>query len=152
MPEQPSIAASIERTVAEFVASNPATADQLLPLLHFVQQENGYIAIDALSTIARTLNLSRAEVFGVVSFYDDFHTEPRGATVEICAAEACQSLGCRSLLADARENLGPRVAVKEVFCLGNCTVGPSARIGNEILGRATLPRIQAMLDATEDRA
>ncbi|MFP6837769.1 MAG: NAD(P)H-dependent oxidoreductase subunit E [Pseudomonadales bacterium] len=93
--------ASIERTVAEFAESNPVTADQLLPFLHHVQQANGYIGADAVALIGKLLNLSRAEVFGVVSFYDDFHSEPQTTIVEICGAEACQALGCRSLLANA---------------------------------------------------
>jgi formate dehydrogenase subunit gamma len=148
MPEQPPISGSIEHAVAEFLDANPATSDQLLPLLHFVQQTHGHIPIDTLGTISQALNLSRAEVFGVVSFYDDFRTEPHGVTVEICGAEACQALGCRSLHADLRANLDQNVNVKEVFCLGNCAVGPSVRIGNKVLGRATLPRIQAVLGET----
>jgi formate dehydrogenase subunit gamma len=67
--------------------------------------------------------------------------------VEVCAAEACQALGCRSLLAQIAEELGESAAVKEVFCLGNCTVGPSVRIGDKVLGRATLERVRAALQA-----
>jgi len=119
-----------------------------LPLLHFVQQAHGHIADDALGPIAEALNLSRAEVFGVVSFYDDFHAGRRGAVVEICAAEACQALGCRALLADVRATLGASAHVSEVFCLGNCAAGPSARIADRVLGRATAARIAAALEAT----
>ena len=140
--------APIQRTVAEFAESNPVTADQLLPLLHHVQQANGYIDAEAVALIGQTLNLSRAEVFGVVSFYDDFHSEPQTAMVEICGAEACQALGCRSLLAEVAARLGQDV-IKEVFCLGNCAVGPSARIGNRIIGRATTDDIEAALGVAQ---
>jgi formate dehydrogenase subunit gamma len=149
MGDQSANVESVELTVAEFVDNNPATADQLLPLLHSVQQAHGYVPLDAMAGIASALNISRAEVFGVMSFYDDFVTEPRSATVEICGAEACQSLGCRSLLAEAAAGLEPGVTVREVFCLGNCAVGPSVRIGNRVLGRATLSRIQAALDGVD---
>jgi formate dehydrogenase subunit gamma len=152
MSEQPSTDAAIERTVADFTDANPATADQLLPLLHFVQQAYGCVPDGAIKTIAQTLNISRAEVFGVVSFYDDFRLEPVGDTVEVCAAEACQALGCRSLLAEIVEELGESAAIKEVFCLGNCTVGPSVRIGDKVLGRATVGRIRAALRAAQSAA
>lgn len=134
------------RTVEGFGKSNPLTSDQLLPLLHVVQQAHGCISNDALALIAETLNISRAEVFGVVSFYEDFLTELLGATVEICGAEACQALGCRSLITEATARFGAKVTVKEVFCLGNCTVGPSARIGDRVIGRATLRRIEVALE------
>ena len=137
---------TIDSTVAEFVASNPATADRLLPLLHAVQQAHGRISDEAVALVAQTLNLSRADVFGVVSFYEDFRTEAPTQSVDICGAEACQALGCRSLLAEAATSLAPNVAVREVFCLGNCAVGPSARIGARVLGRATVAGIQAALD------
>ena len=145
MSEQSSTDAAIERTVADFTDSNPATADQLLPLLHFVQQAYGCIPGNAFKPIAETLNIARAEVFGVVSFYDDFCLEPVAGTVAVCAAEACQALGCRSLLAEIAEEFGQSVVVKEVFCLGNCAVGPSVRIGDKVLGRATVERTRTAL-------
>jgi formate dehydrogenase subunit gamma len=138
---------TIERTVAEFSESHPLTADQLLPLLHSIHNKHGHIPADAIGLVAEALNVSRAEVFGVVSFYDDFSTVLKAARVEICAAEACQALGCRSLLAEAGAALEPNVVVEEVFCLGNCAAGPSARIADKILGRATLASIQAVLDS-----
>jgi len=140
---------TIPATIAEFTRLHGDAADQLLPLLHFVQQAHGHIASDALGSIAEALNLSRAEVFGVVSFYDDFHAGRR-PVVQICAAEACQALGCRALLADVRATLGANAVVTEVFCLGNCAAGPSARIGDRVLGPATAARINAALAATPD--
>ena len=138
---------SIEQTVTAFSETHSTSQDQLLPLLHAVAREHGYIPEEAVGVIADALNLSRADVFGVLSFYDDFRGEPSSQILEICGAEACQALGCRSLLDELPANLGPGVMVKEVFCLGNCAVGPSARVGNTILGRATPAQIRAALDS-----
>ncbi len=102
-----------------------------------------------MAGIAQLLNISRAEVFGVVSFYDDFVLEPEGVLVAICGAEACQALGCRELLAQAEQELPPEVRVKEVFCLGNCASGPSARIGDRVLGRATMATVAQALEVLE---
>lgn len=135
---------AIAQTVAEFVAEQNAAADRLLPLLHRVQEAHGCIPETAMADIAQALNVSRAEVFGVVSFYDDFLLEPRNSEVQICGAEACQALGCKALLAEARGQLAD-VHVREVFCLGNCAVGPSARVGDRVIGRATLAGIRAAL-------
>ena len=140
---------SISDSLARFTEMGATTSDQLLPLLHYVQSAHGCIPVEAMPDIAELLNISRAEVFGVVSFYDDFHVEPRGLVLEICGAEACQALGCRRLLAAARDTLGQRVQVKETFCLGNCAAGPSARIGSRVLSRATLQTIADELTLAE---
>jgi len=147
MPEN----SSIEQMVTAFSETHSTSQDQLLPLLHTVQQEHGYIPQEAVGTIADALNLSRADVFGVLSFYDDFRGEPSNQIVEVCGAEACQALGCRSLLDDLPASLGAGVTVREVFCLGNCAAGPSARIGDTILGRATSTGIRTVLDSEPDR-
>jgi formate dehydrogenase subunit gamma len=136
---------TIQRTVTEFVDSNPTDADQLLPLLQFIQDAHGHVAIDAVPLIAAALNISRAEVFGVLSFYDNFHATPRGVTVEVCGSEACQALGCAALFSDLAKNLDQSVTVEEIFCLGNCVVGPNARVGDRIIGRATRAVIEAAL-------
>ena len=141
----------IRATLDEFGAAHPTTADQLLPLLHYVQAVHGCIPTQAMPEIALLLNVSRADVFGVVTFYDDFDVKPQRLEVAVCGAEACQALGCRSLIAEARRELEPRVRVKEVFCLGNCASGPSARIDEHVLGRVTLSGIKAALDAAEDQ-
>ena len=139
----------IRDTLDEFAHANPTTADQLLPLLHCVRSVYGCIPASALDEIAQFLNISRADVFGVVSFYDDFETETGGIQVAICGGEACQALGCRRLLAQATENPVTKALVKEVFCLGNCASGPSVRIGDRVFGRATL---SVIVDALERSA
>ena len=143
---------NIHDTLNEFADGHATTGDQLLPLLHFVQAAHGCVPEKVIADIAQLLNISRAEVFGVVSFYDDFVLEPTGPAVEICGGEACQALGCRQLLVEVREDLSPKVHVREVFCLGNCATGPSVRIGARVLGRAALPAIVAALDSLENQS
>lgn len=108
----------------------------LLPILHDVQAEFGCIDSAAEAAIAHALNLSRAEVHGVVSFYHDFTAEadPR-PVVHICHAEACQARGVEALIDGAKEAAGERVALKTVYCLGLCSVGPCARVGDTLHAR-----------------
>lgn len=115
-----------------------------MPVLHEISAELGYIGAEDQAVVADVLNLSRAEVFGVVSFYDDFRTEPAPEhTVRICRGEACQSVGAEELF-DAVSPLGarPGVEVSEVFCLGNCALGPSAMIDGTLLGRTTQAAVE----------
>lgn len=117
----------------------------LLPILHAIQSEAGYIPDDSVPIIATALNLSRAEVHGVISFYHDFKTAPTGAhRVQICRAEACQSMGSRQLEAHAKRALAVefgdttadgRITLEAVYCLGNCACSPSVRIDDSIHGR-----------------
>jgi formate dehydrogenase subunit gamma len=94
------------------------------------------------------LNLSVAEVHGVVSFYHDFRTEPRAAhAVALCRGEACQSVGAEALYADTRgraDDLGAGVEVMEIFCLGNCALGPSGTVDGRLHGRLTPERLDAL--------
>src|SRR5690606_29146968 len=98
--------------------------------LHDVQHEFGCVDADSEKQIAQGLNLSRADVHGVVSFYHDFHAEadPR-PEVQICRAEACKARGVEALIADADKAAGGRVKLTSVYCLGLCSAGPSARVG-----------------------
>ena len=112
----------------------------LLPILHAVQAEFGCVDAGAEGAIAHALNLSRAEVHGVVSFYHDFRSEPDSRPeVQICRAEACQARGVESLIAAAENAAGVggivRVRLKKVYCLGLCSVGPAARIGDALHAR-----------------
>ena len=110
--------------------------DRLLPLLHAVQTEFGCVDAAAEAAIAHALNLSRAEVHGVVSFYHDFTEapDPRG-TLELCRAEACQARGVEALVAAAQAAAGERVKIKTAYCLGLCAIGPAARVGNDVHAR-----------------
>ncbi len=131
----------------ELLADLAPDAEQLLPFLHRVQERLGHVSPAAIRYAAHAFNLSRAEVYGVVTFYGDFRETPVGDTViQICMAEACQAVGCRELAAHAERSLAVslgettrdgRVHVEAVYCLGNCALGPSVRIGDDIHGRVT---------------
>ena len=116
--------------LAEICAAHTAREGPLLPILHDVQAAFGCIDAAAEAQIAHILNLSRAEVHGVVSFYHDFTAEadPRPC-IELCRAEACQARGVEALVGAAEAAAGERVLLKTVYCLGLCSVGPAARIG-----------------------
>jgi formate dehydrogenase subunit gamma len=121
----------------------------LMPVLHEIQAQFGYIAEPAIAVVAEGLNLSRAEVLGVVSFYHDFRTAPPARrVVRLCRAEACQAAGCEEVVAElarrhgvAVDAPGEALAVESVYCLGNCALGPSAMVGEELVGRVDVERL-----------
>ena len=128
--------------IKEIIDSLRHLEGALLPILHAIQEALGYVPPDAVKTIATELNLSRAEVHGVISFYHDFRSEPGAKhTVQICRAEACQAMGSRQLENHAKLALGVNlggttkdgaISLQPVYCLGNCSCGPSVRIGDQI--------------------
>lgn len=122
--------------IAEICAAHAALEGPLLPILHTVQAEFGCVDAEAEQVIAHELNFSRAEVHGVVSFYHDFRPEadPR-PFIELCRAEACQARGVEALVAPAEAAAGDRVKLKAVYCLGLCSVGPAARVGETLHAR-----------------
>lgn len=117
----------------------------LLPILHDLQTRCGYVDRRSIPLLADALGLSQAEVFGVVTFYRDFRSEPAGAhRLQVCRAEACQSVGAESLAAHARSRLGidfgettedGGYSLDQVFCLGNCALGPSLMLDGSLHGR-----------------
>lgn len=127
----------------------------LLPVLHEVQELEGYISPDQVRRIADGLNLSRAEVHGVISFYHHFRTEPVGEhIIQICRAEACQSMGCRGLESHAKRRLGidyqgrtedGQFSLEPVYCLGNCALSPAIMVGEKVYGRVTPERFDEIL-------
>lgn len=127
----------------------------LLPILHAVQEAIGHIPAHAVATIASELNLSRAEVHGVVTFYHDFHQHPVGRHVlKMCRAEACQSMGGEALVARAEERLGVscghtsldgQVTLESVYCLGLCATAPAAMIDGRVVGRLSPQRLDDLL-------
>jgi formate dehydrogenase subunit gamma len=136
-----------------------AVPGALLPILHAIQEEVGYIPPEAVPVIAEGLNLSRAEVHGVISFYHDFRSEPPGRhMVQVCRAESCQSLGAEALLAHACERLGVEghgtsadgsVTLEPIYCLGNCALSPAIMVDRYVYGRVTRERLGTMLDALQ---
>ena len=122
--------------LAEICAEHAALEGPLLPILHAVQREFGCVDAEAERGIAKALNLSRAEVHGVVSFYHDFAPEPDlRPVVQLCRAEACQARGVEALVSAAEAAAGERVKVSTVYCLGLCSVGPNARVGDTLHAR-----------------
>jgi len=135
-------------TVEAICARHLAREGPLLPILHDVQAAFGRVDRDAESAIAAALNLSRAEVHGVVSFYHDFTaTADPGPLVQLCRAEACQARGVEALVAGAEEVAGERVRLGTVYCLGLCSVGPAARVGDRLHARLDDAALRAVIEA-----
>jgi formate dehydrogenase subunit gamma len=136
-----------EKHAAEIIGGLTSMAGATLPILHALQDAFGFITERAIEMVADALNLSRAEVYGVVSFYHDFRREPPGKHVlKLCRAEACQSMGADALAAKVKGRLGVdwhktttdnRVTLEPVFCLGLCSCGPAAMLDGKLIGRAT---------------
>lgn len=139
--------------------------DQLLPVLHAIQDRLGFIAPDTVEGLAQSFNLSRAEVHGVITFYHYFKsTPPARCTVQICRAEACQSMGGDALLSHASQALGCALhehsrdggfALEPVYCLGHCATAPAIMINDAVHARVTLARFDklvAKVTATTEEA
>jgi formate dehydrogenase subunit gamma len=132
----------------DILARHSEREGALLPILHDVQAAFGYVSEDAIRAIALHLNLSRAEVSGVVSFYHDFRRTPDARpTVKLCRAESCQARGSEALAIQAERIAGARVRVETVYCLGLCSVGPSAMIGDEVHARLDGGKVAALIGA-----
>ena len=125
-----------EQRIAEIVAGHAGREGPLMPILHDVQAELGCVDADSEKQIAGALNLSRADVHGVVSFYHDFHDHADARPeVQICRAEACQARGVEALIPGAEKAAGDRVKLTTVYCLGLCSAGPAARVGDRLHAR-----------------
>ncbi len=138
---------------SEIIASFDAKPELLIQILHQFLERFTYISKDAIRQLASELNLSRAEVHGVVSFYHDFRTEPPGKhIVKICQAEACQAMGSRELTAHAEDTLGldmhdtkDDVTLEPVYCLGNCACSPAVMIDGRTYGRVDAIRFDELM-------
>ena len=143
--------------IREVLAANAPDAQLLLPALLEVQRRVGHVSNACIAAAAQHFNLSRADVYGVASFYHDLRSEPAGLhRVQICQAEACQAVGCRALAAHAERRLGAamgttstdrRVTLETAYCFGNCACGPTVRIDDAIYGRVTPERFDALIAA-----
>ena len=132
--------------ISVICADYAALEGPLLPILHAVQAEFGCVDAAAERTIALALNLSRADVHGVVSFYHDFCAAPDPRPeVQLCRAEACQARGVEALVAAAELAAGERVRLSTVYCLGLCSVGPAARVGNTLHARLDEDAVVALV-------
>jgi formate dehydrogenase subunit gamma len=143
-------------TVRDLARQHRALPGALLPVLHAIQDTLGHVPESAVPVIAEELNLSRAEVHGVISFYHHFRRESPGRhTVQICRAESCQAVGARALEARARTLLGIDfhqttadrcITLEPVYCLGNCACSPAIRIDDDIHGLVDAQKLAALLD------
>lgn len=141
--------------VAEIVAELKDREGALLPILHRIQDRFGYIPPDSIPIIASGLNLSRAEVHGVVSFYRDFRSEPPGVhVIRICRAESCQAMGAASLIDYVKQELKLEFGgtdregfftLEPVYCFGNCACSPAVMVDEQIYGRMTPERLESLL-------
>ncbi len=149
----PTEAADIRRIVAE----HSGRPGPLLEVLHAIQRAMGFIPAGAVPVVADELNISRAEVHGVVTFYHYFrHSRPGAHTVSLCQAESCQAMGAAALARHARERLGidfhettanGRFSLEPVYCLGNCACSPAAMIDGRLHGRLTPEGFDALIAA-----
>lgn len=148
--------------LAGLCARHGTRQDQLLPLLHALQDRLGHVPPGLVQPIAQHFNLSRAEVHGVISFYHDFRSAPPApCVVKLCRAEACQSMGGDHLLAHAQQALGcglhdhsadGKVALEPVYCLGLCASAPAMTIGDAVFARVTPARFDTLLPLLHDAA
>ena len=146
---------AIDTLLAPFAENGVLSQHQLLPALHAIQDRIKHIPPDWVEGIAQRFNLSRAEVHGVISFYHFFRTSPpAGRTVQICRAEACQSMGGDALLAHAEQALGCTLhgrdaagafGLEPVYCLGQCATAPAMMIGEAVHARVTPARFDQLL-------
>lgn len=144
MTMQPASTEIASRTAA-IIQDLKGLEGPLLPILHGIQEEFGHVPQEALPVIAEALNISRAEVHGVVTFYHDYRSQPAGRHVlKLCQAEACQSMGSDAIAAKLKQMLGigfhettrdGSVTLEPVYCLGLCACAPSAMLDGEVIGR-----------------
>jgi len=154
LAELSSLSPSDLATVNGVLAKLKDLPGALLPVLHGIQDALGHVPKDAVPVVAKSLNLSRAEVHGVVSFYHWYRTEKPGEhVIHLCRAEACQAVGGRALETHVKAKLGidfhettadGRYTLEPAYCLGNCAVGPSLLIDMQLKGRVTPERFDRL--------
>ena len=141
---------------ADVLDAVPAHERLILPCLQHLQHAFGYITDDAVDAVAEFLNVSRAEVIGVLTYYHDLRrTPPPAVAVGVCVAEACQAQGVRSLVGDIErefavtiggETNGASIEFAKMYCFGNCALGPAVMVNGRLLGRCDLASVTAAVD------
>jgi len=145
------------RQIAAIIEQHQKLPGAMLPILHAIQDALSFIPSNALPLIAKALNVSRAEVHGVISFYHHFRTEKPGThVIEVCRGESCQAMGSRALEARVKDKLAidyhqttsdQQYTLEPVYCLGNCACSPAIRIGDDIHGEVTEQKFADILDS-----
>ncbi len=134
----------------------------MLPVLHAIQDRFGYLPANSVAVVAQALQVSRAEVDGVISFYHHYRRQPAGAhVVQVCRAEACQARGSRALESHLKSSLGidyhqttpdNEITLEPVYCLGNCACGPNLLIDDQVAARVTPDKADHLMDALRHQA
>jgi formate dehydrogenase subunit gamma len=148
---------SSAKIIDDAIAGNRALPGALLPVLHAIQDALGFIPPDAVPRVAHALNLSQAEVHGVITFYHDFRSSPPGRHVlKLCRAEACQAMGSEALAARLTRRLGIEwkqtsrdgaLTIEPVYCLGNCALSPALLLDGKLRGRITADVLDGIVEA-----
>ena len=147
MTEQAIDAQAVDAIVQRF----DARPEMLVQILVAVVREHGWVSEAVIRQLADALNLSRADVHGVVAYYHDFRTTPPARhIIKVCEAEACQSMGSRDLAAHARHSATDDVTVEPAYCLGNCACAPAVMVNGKTFGRVDAERFDALLDAARE--
>ena len=137
--------------VAAIAAAFDNRPEMLVQILVRVVQRHGWVSADVIRQLAEILNLSRAEIHGVVEYYHDLRTEPpRKHIVKVCAAEACQAVGSRALAAHAHTTAGNDVTLEPVYCLGNCACAPAIMLDGKTYGRVDERRLDELLASVQE--
>jgi formate dehydrogenase subunit gamma len=139
------------KTVDAIVQRFDARPEMLVQILVAIVQQHGWISPEIVRQLADALNLSRAEVHGVVEYYHDFRTRPPGRhVVKVCRAEACQSMGSRELVDHAHSRADDDITIEAVYCLGNCACAPAVMVDDRTYGRVDPERFDALLAAARE--
>lgn len=151
------IANTKQQAVLNAIEENKDLEGPLLPILHRIQNDLGHIPSEHVGDIANALNLSRAEVHGVITFYHSFKSEAHGKhIIEVCRAESCQAKGGRAIEAAVKAKLGidyeqttsdGAITLEPVYCLGNCACSPAIKIDTQIYGRVTEESLSDLIDS-----
>ena len=159
---QKPIQGSIQGSIQALIDSHKSVPGALLPLLHAIQDQLGFIPAEAVGDIAKGLNLSRAEVHGVITYYHFFRSEAPGKhVVQVCRAEACQACGAEALMALAEKTLGcashsttasGAVTLEPVYCLGMCASSPAIQVDDKVHARVTPHKLTQLLRQLEATA
>jgi formate dehydrogenase subunit gamma len=155
-------AVSLKEALETIVSNHAGQIGALMPILHAVQERFGFVPEDAIPVLAEKLNLSRAEVHGVMHFYHDFKSElPGDHTIQVCRAEACQAMGSVALEQHIQKRLGitygettadGKFTLEPVYCLGNCACTPSIRVDDDVHARVTPDRFDQLLLAMTEKS
>jgi formate dehydrogenase subunit gamma len=149
---------NVSERLSRVIADNKGLDGPCLPTLIAIREEFGYVPAEAVPMLAEALNISRAEVHGVLTFYHELHTSPQGRhVVRLCRAESCQAAGCEAVAAEVEQKLGVKpgetsadgaVTLETVYCFGNCALSPAATVDGRLMGRITADSVLGAIAAS----